>query len=261
MPPLTQPQPQQTQPNIITKLSQVIYLKEKEFIALSIYPITILLGQLIYHSQTEITTNYYTNKHNFLNVFFVKKGWFWTVITTLFIIIQHGKSIKNSLVRLGIQTIWWWFFTQWFFGVPLMDKVFVWTGGVCDYDFIQHGVLDGMGSSICRQVKGHWKGGHDPSGHVFLLVLGSLTLWFEILSIDSWKEVQRFRLEFVRTESLLEKLKLVVNNSVILGGVLLWLWWWMLLTTSIHFHSFLEQISGLIFGSLGVLVYTIPRMF
>lgn len=157
------------------------------------------------------------------------------------------------------MTVWWWAFTQWFFGLPLMDRVFVWTGGVCDYDVAVHGSLKGMGSMVCRQVKGHWKGGHDPSGHVFLLVLGSIVLWFEVLSVDVSREVQNFIRRFKEQGNASEKVILVFKSSIILALALLWLWWWMLLTTSIHFHSFIEQMSGLIAGCLGVLVYILPR--
>ena len=35
----------------------------------------------------------------------------------------------------------------------------------------------------CKAVGGKWKGGHDISGHVFLLVLGSMFLFEEVLHV------------------------------------------------------------------------------
>lgn len=35
----------------------------------------------------------------------------------------------------------------------------------------------------CKSVGGSWKGGHDISGHVFLLVLGSMFLFEEVLHV------------------------------------------------------------------------------
>lgn len=248
------------QSNALSRLSRSLRLSNQELIAISIYPITILLGQIIYHSSPEIVDNYYTNKHNLLNVLFVKKGWFWTCLVDVYFVLQHGKSIQRAFIRLSIITVWWWCFTQSFFGLPLMDRVFIWTGGVCDYDIGLHGALDGIGSVVCRKVKGHWKGGHDPSGHVFLLVVGSLVLWFEILNTNILQELQSFITGFRNQLTYQDRLKYVLNHSIVFTLALLWLWWWMLLTTSIHFHSFIEQMSGLIAGCLGVLVYTIPRM-
>jgi len=256
--------------NFIKIISNLIKLKPKEILILIIYPITILLGQIIYFtSKNEIINNYYTNKYNLINIFFVKNGWFWTCLIYLYLLFQHGKSIKLGLIRLILITLWWWSFTQWFFGLPIMDRIFLFTGGICEYNnnnVINNNneineFLQDIGSNLCKQIKGHWIGGHDPSGHVFLLVLGSLMIWFEILQINVFKEFKILIKSLQETEKKFEKFKILLNSSIILSFGLLWLWWWMLLITSIHFHSFIEQISGLIAGCLGLLVYTIPRMF
>lgn len=248
------------QTTLLTRISHSLKLTTAELLVVLIYPTTIILGQLIHHTSPEIVENYYTNKHNLLNVLFVKKGWFWTCLIDIYFVLQHKESIQRAFARLTITTIWWYTFTQWFFGIPIMDRVFVWTGGVCDYDVNVHGSLEVVGSMVCRQVKGHWKGGHDPSGHVFLLVLGSMVLWFEVVNAQVVVELKQIFRIVKESKNWGDKVKNIFGSSTLSALALLWLWWWMLLTTSIHFHSFIEQMSGLIAGCLGVLVYTIPRL-
>ena len=39
------------------------------------------------------------------------------------------QTIRNAVINYIVVTIWWIFFTQWCFGLPIMDKIFVLTGG------------------------------------------------------------------------------------------------------------------------------------
>ncbi|CDR39004.1 CYFA0S02e10462g1_1 [Cyberlindnera fabianii] len=240
-------------------------LQEAELVILLSYPFTILLGQLLHHTSPEIVVNYYTNKHNVLNQLFVKKGWFWTVLLTVYFLIQHNRINIASLSRLALGTAWWYLFTQWCFGLPIMDRVFVMTGGVCKYDTLKYHTVELLGSSTCRKMRGIWSGGHDPSGHVFLLVLSSLIMWFELVDHGVYGELQRFVADVQRLRQrrdgnlLVNLLLLVLKNSSILLMALQTLWWWMLLVTSNHFHSFAEKLTGLIAGYIGLLIYMIPR--
>lgn len=116
----------------------------------AVYPLIVVLGQLVYllnkmmltngPEETEsdaIVGNYFTSKHNLINVIFVKQGWAWTsiifllVMVRVFILDKDHKRVGKAGIRYIASSIWWFFFTQWFFGEALMDRVFLATGGVC----------------------------------------------------------------------------------------------------------------------------------
>ncbi|ODV94371.1 hypothetical protein PACTADRAFT_76976 [Pachysolen tannophilus NRRL Y-2460] len=276
--------------NVIFRISSAVYLKPVEFLILLVPPLIIILGQLIHiFSVQEEINNFFTDKKNFINQIFVKKGWFWTILVYLIICFEKFISNKNdlkpilkSIGRILILTLWWVFFTQWFFGLPIMDKVFLNTGGECsnipgynilgkkgnidsnifmkieqrlfakndklneEQDFYRTNVL---GSKSCRYYGGQWSGGHDPSGHIFLLVLGSILLAFEYLLLFSQKKT-------------LQKMKHHLTIGKISTITLISLWLWMLLMTSVYFHSFVEKLFGLVwcYSIIGV-VYCLFRKF
>ncbi|KAK9320369.1 inositol phospholipid synthesis and fat-storage-inducing TM-domain-containing protein [Lipomyces orientalis] len=153
-----------------------------------IYPTTIAFGSLI--SVISPPESYFGLRTNFFNIMFVKKGWLWTTIAFMVHCIRLRISKPSKLaIRYVIAASWWFLFTQWFFGAPIMDRVFIGTGGVClvkDHDAVagQEGQVHDIWSSFgCRHVKGEWVGGHDISGHSFLLTHASLFLWFELLPV------------------------------------------------------------------------------
>lgn len=250
----------------LQRLSQLTYLRLSELVIVAVYPITVLLGQLI-HICTGDVDNYFTNKYNVFNLLFVKQGWAWTLALVAVFIFQHyGFSIKVAL-RVAMATIWWYVFTQRFFGLPLMDRVFLWTGGGCNYELNYDLELDiVVGSIMCRKMQGTWIGGHDPSGHVFLLVHSSLAIWFELVECGVLlTDLKKLRVDYDRLKNqqggYLQLSLIVLTRSTLLLLLLLGLWWWMLLMTSIHFHSFAEKLTGLAAGYIGLLIYIIPRFF
>jgi hypothetical protein len=215
-----------------------------EVVIIAIYPITLILGHLVYMTDPE--PSYFSNKRNLFNVIFVRQGWFWTTVAFLlyhlhyFLWSKHDQektvsSIRQCLTRYAAATIWWIFFAQWLFGIPLMDRVFMWTGGVCDGAIGYDGDSKNISSSLCRSYGGSWVGGYDPSGHAFLLTHSSLFLWFEILP---------------ELRSVVKPTPMVLK--LVLG--LITLWWWELLITSVYFHTFAEKVAGLAWGYIPVLV-------
>ena len=113
--------------------------------------------------------------------------------------------------------------------------------------------------AACKLAGGSWKGGHDISGHVFLLVLGSAFLWLEILPVvmryaglreqrlilhedgnvkSAEAEVQMARGKEDREEAEAEA-EAGVSVPVIVAG----LSWWMLLMTAAYFHTWFEKVS------------------
>ncbi|KAK3682220.1 inositol phospholipid synthesis and fat-storage-inducing TM-domain-containing protein [Podospora appendiculata] len=186
------------------------------------------------HSQDPaLAPSYFARKDNLLNVLFVKRGWAWVTVAFFAFALTHPAVVSatqrgRAAVRWGLVTLWWVFVTQWFFGPAIIDRGFRWSGGKCEV--VENKVEEGEGlgkgdfvtAAACKAYGGRWSGGHDISGHVFLLVLGSGFLVQEVVWVAArWGRGGRGE----------ERLAAVV---VVLSG-------WMLLMTAIYFHTWFEK--------------------
>ncbi|KAK7745618.1 hypothetical protein SLS62_009726 [Diatrype stigma] len=161
--------------------------------------------------------SYFARKDNLFNVLFVKRGWAWITVAFVAFVLSHpsfttttASSVSSSsktktlgwrktlraAARWALVTAWWLLVTQWCFGPPLIDRGFRITGGRCEValDSVasssssdggraltgQAHAKDVFTAAACRAAGGRWSGGHDISGHVFLLVLGSFFLLQEV---------------------------------------------------------------------------------
>lgn len=271
-----------------------------EAVLLSIYPTTLLLGSIFstlspttrsapYSSASqshppEFAPSYFAHKKNVFNVYFVKKGWAWTTLAFfVFWTFNAGlgagwfsKRRIHAALRYSVVTTWWVFVTQWFFGPPLIDRGFRFTGGQCEL-LRDPSAREGMSetreyftAAACKAVGGQWKGGHDISGHVFLLILGSALLWFEFLPaltrVEGLRDGRRIMLDDGKVASVsVEKDADAEKEGVTTQGVkfslgVAALMWWMLLMTAAYFHTWFEKFTGLLvaFSALWV-VYFLPR--
>ncbi|KAK6199410.1 inositol phospholipid synthesis and fat-storage-inducing TM-domain-containing protein [Scheffersomyces amazonensis] len=280
------------------RLNHIYKISLLEFLYFISFVVNFGLGKIVHLlSPEEEVYNYYNDKKNILNQLFVKKGWGWTtlVITLFYACILQSKNItnksikvRNAIIRFVLVTIWWIFFTQWCFGLPIMDKIFILTGGKCVIEhkdvvhkhshliqFFQE-IENGFESSIissysCRKLRGNWEGGHDPSGHVFLMIHSSLYLFLETLPYwKSWthliNEVKNV-INKLKTsnksvpEKVVDILYFIIDNPHVVIIQLISLWWFMLFMTNIYFHSLGEKFVGLLFGYAGVtVVYYVPRL-
>ncbi|KAJ1643401.1 hypothetical protein LPJ64_004822 [Coemansia asiatica] len=209
----------------------------------------------------------WASKKNPLNTYFAKLAWAWT--TALFVAALPMRASPRSLslslplptaaralASYALATLYWVLMTQWFFGPSLFDRVFVLTGGAC-----QHGssadadsmLLPAASLNACRAAGGWWSGGHDVSGHCFLLLHSALFLTEEVLgpllfarqhtaaqptssgssssSSDAMRAARRARLGVVAAT-----LALVA------------LWTAMLFSTAAYFHGAREVASGAALG-------------
>ena len=208
--------------------------------------------------------SYFARKDNLVNIYFVKRGWAWvTLAFALLHAYQHTLSSSSSsrssprrlfhaAARYAAATAVWIFVTQWAFGPALVDRTFALSGGLCDLSaraaaeehrtdsavkagaMKVEGIVTGAG---CRAAGGMWTGGHDISGHVFLLILGSAMLVLEAAP-------------YLRHQHL------GVKAALGTAGLSLW----MLLMTAVYFHTWFEKLTGLLvaFATLGV-VYVLPQ--
>lgn len=173
------------------------------------------------------------------------------------------RRIKG-LLRWGLVTLYWVFVTQWFFGPGIIDRGFRLSGGACEL------VRDAEAGRIdmddtkqfvtgvaCKAVGGQWKGGHDISGHVFLLILGSMFLFQEVVHV------------VLRSTTLAEERTILMADGAVKGAevemqpgsdatVQVQSFWdvgtkvvfaveglslWMLLMTAAYFHTWFEKVS------------------
>ncbi|KXL50105.1 hypothetical protein M433DRAFT_72845 [Acidomyces richmondensis BFW] len=284
-----------------------------ELCLVAIYPSTLLVGSLFstLHRDTRNTTyvphqqafqassapSYFAKKTNAFNLYFVKIGWFWTTLAFFLLLISNrnfGPPLQPVLTRKRLQallryscvTLVWIAVTQWFFGPPIIDRSFRWTGGKCERMMREwdeggaekqvHAVLT---HAACKAIGGQWKGGHDISGHVFLLILGSAMLSLEMLPLflkmKGLREARRILTSdgFVRSANVekedggkqnqqeieaaaAEKTSIGVKVSLMVAGLM----GWMLLMTAAYFHTWFEKFTGLCvaFGAI-YFVYFLPR--
>lgn len=225
--------------------------------------------------------NYFTDKRNIINRLFVKQGWLWTTlaVTMFYVLLARSRSRPDFIRLIGryaVATVSWVFFTQWFFGSPIMDKIFVATGGHCmvpqeasvlpqlfSPDSTGALVSYGISSAQCRATRGLWRGGIDPSGHVFLLVHSMIYLFIE--GSSQWESWSAFRQGWAlakRNNTFFGAcLAFIVNQPHVILLALLALWWWMLLMTNMYFHSAVEKCGGLIGGIAGGLTWHYAAKF
>ncbi|ORY63402.1 inositol phospholipid synthesis and fat-storage-inducing TM-domain-containing protein [Pseudomassariella vexata] len=269
---------------------------------LAVYPILLTFGTLfsILSPQTRAAPydasgqshvqasapSYFARKDNLFNVIFVKRGWGWITAAFVVLLLTHPslgsvtRKVKAA-IRWGLVTAWWVLVTQWCFGPPVIDRGFRFTGGKCEGAVVR--VAEGkpdradvLTAVACRASGGKWMGGHDISGHVFLLVLGSWFLlqemawiaaraWFEgrrddrcIVMGDGAVKSAGVEAERVEGEELAKEQGLGLGGKFVVAVI--GLCWWMLLMTAIYFHTWFEKLTGLLVALLGIYpIYVLPR--
>ncbi|KAL1902009.1 hypothetical protein Sste5346_001715 [Sporothrix stenoceras] len=180
-------------------------------------------GTAHYPQAPGLAPSYFARKDNLLNVFFVKRGWFWITVAFAFFVGTHPYYSEASaprkqvlgrraaaILRWALVTGWWFLVTQWFFGPALIDRNYRLTGGGCEalqaltdeaeakmesgeggrHAEATHRFLEAATASACKHAGGQWRGGHDISGHVFLLVLGTTFLAQEVGWV-LWRQARR----------------------------------------------------------------------
>lgn len=261
-----------------------------ETLALILYPTVLAFGTLfsVLSPQTRaapydstgqshvqsLAPSYFARKDNLFNVLFVKRGWAWITVAFFAFVVTHPALTASTsrkaraALRWAAVTGWWILVTQWCFGPALIDRGFRLTGGQCavaESNVIQGdkhtGARDFATAVACKAAGGRWSGGHDISGHVFLLVLGS---WF-LLQEVGWVAVRVGALAGRRDERTVvmgdgavkgagveaEKMEgqedTTEHRTLGLGGrfalIVVGLCLWMLLMTAIYFHTWFEKVS------------------
>ncbi|KAI9902442.1 hypothetical protein N3K66_001794 [Trichothecium roseum] len=237
------------------------------------------------HSQDpSLAPSYFARKSNLFNILFVKRGWAWVTASIALWIVTHpavstvDRKVK-AVLRWFAITACWVLVTQWCFGAPLIDRGFRWTGGKCDFAEleVETGVADvkEMVTAVaCKTAGGKWKGGHDISGHVFLLVLGTGFLMQELgWPVLRWRDFSPDERSVVMSDGALKSASVEIRDGADKGKrwdglgpggkfvvVVMGLNLWMLLMTAMYFHTWFEKLTGLLTAAVSLyIVYIIPR--
>jgi len=122
----------------------------------------------------------------------------------------------------------------------------------------------------CKAVGGKWRGGHDISGHVFLLVLGSMFLFEEVLhvvyrSVRNKQERTVYMMDGAVKSADVEARDAEGTGQWTLGAKIVFgvggLSLYMLLMTAAYFHTWFEKLTGLLVALSGIfVVYFLPRV-
>ncbi|PSR80906.1 inositol phospholipid synthesis and fat-storage-inducing TM-domain-containing protein [Coniella lustricola] len=256
------------------------------------------------HSQDPLLSpSYFARKSNIFNVYFVKRGWAWVTLAFLFFLFHHPATASTQqrtrgLLRWGLATLWWLLVTQWCFGPAIIDRSFRFTGGKCELVDAKMDAGLASGKDIvtgvaCKAAGGQWQGGHDISGHVFLLVLGSYFLVQEVgwVVVNHWRRsgsngstaatavagmrddrsvvmgdgaIKSATVEAERVAATAEHRLASAWDALAFGGkiatAVIVMSWWMLLMTAIFFHTWFEKFTGLCVALVGLYgVYFLPR--
>lgn len=229
---------------------------------------------------SENPVNYFARKNNIFNIYFVKIGWLWTTAAFVSLLLfsplysssrppsssQQEIRLRRTLqavLRYTLVTIAWYLSTQWFFGPAIIDRGFVATGGKCDRALEAVGKMGSGGdptdletlftAATCKAAGGAWRGGHDISGHVLMLVLATGLLAFEAVGASPPAFLSHFVTDAGRERKASDADKASPPESSETGGLariwtlrLVWgvigLGWWMLFMTAIWFHTWLEKV-------------------
>lgn len=153
------------------------------YIKIGIYVSALLVCSLIRDFRVlghGTSTNFFAQKHNFLNQYFVKLGWAWTLaalvpfvsMTSLVYTSFNVKHVKNHMSRVLIATIAWYTMTSLF---DLIDTV---TGHCSVHQAV-------VSKRDCKVNKHEWLG-FDISGHTFILIYSLLIMVEEVRIFNEW---------------------------------------------------------------------------
>ncbi|KAK0737206.1 inositol phospholipid synthesis and fat-storage-inducing TM-domain-containing protein [Apiosordaria backusii] len=260
-----------------------------ELALLSVLPILLIFGTLFAvlspdvnastydhltqsHDQGSLAPSYFARKNNLFNVLFVKRGWGWITFSFFLFVFTH-PALKTSAqrgraaIRWAVVTMWWVFVTQWFFGPAIIDRGFRFTGGKCQVKMAEIaeadegdvGIKDVFTAAACKGAGGRWSGGHDISGHVFLLVLGSCFLLQEVgWVVGRWVKAERYQQG--QEDSIRGGVVEALGHGGKVAIAVVGLCVWMLLMTAIYFHTWFEKLTGLLVALAALYVtYILPR--
>merc|ERR1719266_1449324 len=152
-------------------------------VRVGIYMIGTLFVSVIGDFGTENSKSFFAQADNFLNLFFVKWGWGWTLIfVSLFVGLTSFTTscgnkdvIRNQAMRLLLGTLVW-------FGFTTIFEIIEHRSGICS-------VTKYLSKSSCAQKGYRWRG-FDISGHCFLLIWNNMFILEEARAYLGWERIK-----------------------------------------------------------------------
>ncbi|XP_041859746.1 acyl-coenzyme A diphosphatase FITM2 [Melanotaenia boesemani] len=186
-----------------------------------------------------VPQTYFSSSRNFLNVFFVKLSWGWTLLLLTPFLLLSNSSFSSSvsflsrrLSSLAVATLIWYVCTETFFYIE--DA----TGSCYENSTFSVMKTEFVSKATCRQAGFHWHG-FDISGHSFILAYSSLLIMEETAPMA-----------FLRTSNLSAHLIAVLSLLYVALNLIILLWVWMFACTSVYFHDLSHKLLGTMLGLL-----------
>ncbi|KAK6186559.1 hypothetical protein SNE40_008574 [Patella caerulea] len=184
---------------VIMKICRKVLLIDTS-VKIGLYLMGVLIGSVICDLYA-MPRNFFSDKHNFLNQYFVKLGWGWTFslmaafmfMTSFVYCCGDLNKVRRHLMRLGVGTFWWYSCTNMF--VFVNNAV-----GVCTLSSIKD-------SRECEKAGKSWMG-FDISGHVFLLIHCLLIISEEMKCFKDWTKLK----DILNDETIAEKKRLTASE-------------------------------------------------
>jgi hypothetical protein len=222
-------------------------------IKIGIYSLLLLFCSLIKDFNLAYHRTYLAQKSNIFNVYFVKFGWFWTMLVTIpFVtmtsIVYTGGTmslVRKNLLRLLVATIIWYSSTSFFDYVDSRT-------GYC--------ILSSFRTKIeCKSNSYDWVNGFDISGHTFILMHSLFLMLEEAKVFNNWESLRKKIDEMVKKEAedtddqdqltgydraqfWFHYLTPYIKFNFIVMALLALLWEVMLITTFLYFHTIMHKL-------------------
>ncbi|XP_022097535.1 fat storage-inducing transmembrane protein 2-like [Acanthaster planci] len=216
------------------------------------FSVAVTMGSLMYEFYPPARGSYFSDKHNFLNQYFVKLAWGWTMaIHTSFIVFSSLQSpVDAGQVVRGLVRVLLVGTAVWYFWVEIVFHRVMQATGAC------------VGNASLTEVRacirdGHHWDGFDISGHCFLLIYSALLIHEELQIISNIKS--KTPAYHSNSQSAQTMITIPVANVTIgyrslvnflqqLFTVLMTLfellWILMVMMTSIYFHVWSHKLLG-----------------
>lgn len=187
-----------------------------------------------------------SEKHHFLNVYFVKLGWFWTTLFIVPFLILTQRVIENrrhwfewkDLGRVILATGLWFLSTSLFIHIEHAT-------GSCSHPTIRS-------KDQCSKG-GHYWHGFDISGHTFILLYSALMIIEEakvMIGFENFGYLLDSRAQYLKKmhdkhcdhNALYAKYLIPIRVLFICLTLLNIVWDFMLIQTVLFYHSFFQKL-------------------
>lgn len=226
----------------------------------------LVLGFSALSSFIEVPTQYFSKKSNFVNVYFLKLSWGWTLafltpymLLTSYVYSENWKrGLFSVFARLAVSTGLWYFFT-----VPVFHTIENMTG-YC-MDSARNPLFNISNKRSCLKLAGRHRWiGFDISGHVFILTFCTLLITSELQVQRRWKNIPTEAASYlIHRTKVLERVKSrqkatekFVNFLFVANCILEFVWVLSMVSTCLYFHTFFSKaVAAIIAISSWIFAY------